>query len=113
MIQEKVQTCQFVKEKIQSKWIKVDKKQIKIKLLSMASCYSWRIYRGGSKHCFPLIRYGFCSSDALYSSNLSFGMFIFLLTAFNISDIYYFRLNLSHVLLIKVLFIKRACNIVF
>ena len=46
MIQEKVQTCQFVKEKIQSKWIKVDKKQIKIKLLSMASCYSWRIYRG-------------------------------------------------------------------
>ena len=42
---------------------------------------------GGSpvrdKHCFSLIMYGFCSSNALYSTNLSIRMFIFLLNPFD------------------------------
>ena len=65
------------------------------------------------KHCFSLIRYGFCSSNALYSASLPFRMFIFLLTPFDTSDCYYFKINLSQVLLVKVLLTKKACNIVF
>ena len=34
--------------------------------------------------------YGFCSSNALYSTSLSFRMFIFLLTPFDTWDCYYF-----------------------
>ena len=41
-----------------------------------------------------------------YSISLSFRMYISLLTPFDTGDWYYFRLNLSQVLLIKVLFIK-------
>ena len=52
--------------------------------------------------------YGFCSSNALYSASLSFRMFIFILTPFDTSDCYYFGLNLSLVLLIKVFFYKKA-----
>ena len=33
------------------------------------------VYRRG-KHCFSLIIYGFCRSNALYSVNLSFRIFI-------------------------------------
>ena len=40
-------------------------------------------------------------------------MFIFLLTPFDTWDCYYFKLNLSQVLLIKVLFIKKACKVFF
>ena len=40
----------------------------------------------------------------------SFRMFIFLLTRFDTWDCYYFRLNLSQVLLIQVLFIKKICK---
>ena len=65
---------------------------------------------GGSKHCFLLIRYEFCWSNALYSASLSFRTFIFLLTPFDTLDCYCFGLNLSLVLLIKVLFIKKLCN---
>ena len=54
------------------------------------------VYRsGGDRHCFSLIRYGFCGSNVLYSAGLSFRMFIFLLTPFDTWDCYYFRLNLS------------------
>ena len=41
------------------------------------------IEEGGGKHCFSLIIYGFCSSNALYSASLSPRMFIFLLTPFD------------------------------
>ena len=34
------------------------------------------VYRKGGKHCFPLVMYGFRSSNALYSATLSFRMFI-------------------------------------
>ena len=38
-------------------------------------------------------------------------MFIFLLTPFDAWDLYYLGLNLSQVLLIKALFINKACNV--
>ena len=44
------------------------------------------------KHCFSLIRYGFCRDNDLYSSSL---------------------LILCHMLLIKVLFTKKACKVAF
>ena len=59
----------------------------------------------GSKNCFSLIKYGFCSSNALYSESLSFRMFIFILTPFHTWDCYYFVLNLRLVLPIKLFFI--------
>ena len=34
------------------------------------------VYRKGGKHCFSLVIYGFCSSNALYSASLSFRMSI-------------------------------------
>ena len=67
----------------------------------------------GNKLCFSLLIYGFCRSNALCSASLSVRMFIFLLTYFDTWDCYYFGLNLSQVLLIKVLFTKKACNVVF
>ena len=65
------------------------------------------------EYCFSLIRYEFFWSNALYSASLSFRMFIFLLTAFDTWECDSFGLNLSQVLLIKVLFFKKACNIAF
>ena len=59
------------------------------------------------KYCFSLILYEFCSSNALYSASLLFGMFIFRLIHFKTWDCYYFGLNISLVLLIKVLFIRK------
>ena len=58
------------------------------------------VYRKGGKHCFSLVMYGFCSSNVLYSASLSFRMFII------ISD-------LSLVLLIKVLIIKKHLMLFF
>ena len=70
--------------------------------------------RGGEgKHCFLLIMYRFWSSNALYSASLSFRMFIFLLTPFDTSGCYYFGLNLSQVLLIKVFFVKKHVTLFF
>ena len=65
---------------------------------------SYRREEGEGKHCFSLIMCGFCSSNALYSERLSFRVFIFLLTPFDTWNSYYFRLNLSLVFLIRVLF---------
>ena len=59
----------------------------------------------GIKHCFSLVMYGFCSSSALYSASFSFKMFIFILTPFDTWDCYYFGLNLSLILLLKVFFV--------
>ena len=50
--------------------------------------------------------YGFCSSNAPYPS-LSFRMLIFILTRFDTWKFYYFGLNFSLVLLIKIFFIKK------
>ena len=78
------------------------------------SPYRGVVYRGGGgKHCFPLIVYEICSSNALYSACLSFRMFIFILTSFDTCDCYYFGLNLSLMLFVKVFFIKKKCNVVF
>ena len=44
----------------------------------------------GGMHCFSLIMYEFCSSNALYSVSLSFRMFVFLLTSFGTWDCYCF-----------------------
>ena len=68
---------------------------------------------GGGKHCFSLIRYIFFSSNALYLVSFSFKMFIFLLTPFDTFDCYYFGPNLSQVLLIKELFIKKHVTLFF
>ena len=38
---------------------------------------------GVGKHCFSLIRYGFCRGNVLYSASLSVTMCIFLLTPFD------------------------------
>lgn len=35
------------------------------------------------EHCFPLIMYGFCINNAIYSAGLSFAIFILLLTLWN------------------------------
>ena len=37
---------------------------------------------GMGKHCFSLIRYGFCKGNALYSASLSVRMCIFLFDSF-------------------------------
>ena len=63
---------------------------------------------GRVKHCFPLIMYGFCSSKTLYWASLPFGTSIFFDSFWYIWDCYYFKSNLSLVLLIKVLLIKKA-----
>ena len=77
------------------------------------SPYRWGgVYIKG-EYCFSLIRYEFFWSNALYSASLSFKMFIFLLTAFDTWECDSFGLNLSQVLLMKVLFFKKACNIAF
>ena len=68
---------------------------------------------GGGKHCFSLIRYKFFSSNALYFISFSFKIFIFLLTPCDTFDCYYFGPNLSQVLLIKVLFIKKHVTLFF
>ena len=45
----------------------------------------WKLsVEGGDKHSFLLIMYGFRSKNALYLASLSFRMFIFILTPFNI-----------------------------
>ena len=49
--------------------------------------------KGGCKHCFSLIRYGFCKGNALYSASISFRMFIFLLTPFGTWECYFFRIK--------------------
>ena len=67
----------------------------------------------GSKHCFTLTMYGFCSSNGLYSASLSFRIFIFISTLFDTWDCYFFRLNLSLVLLVKVFFIKKHATLLF
>ena len=54
--------------------------------------------------------YGFSSSNALYSASLSFIILLFLLITFDTWD-FYFESNLSLVLLVKVLLIKRACKV--
>ena len=54
--------------------------------------------------------YGFSSSNALYSASLSFILLLFLLITFDTWD-FYFESNLSLVLLVKVLLIKRACKV--
>ena len=69
------------------------------------SPYKGGCLKKGSKNCFSLIKYGFCSSNALYSESLSFRMFIFILTPFHTWDCYYFVLHLRLVLLIKLFFI--------
>ena len=56
-------------------------------------------------HCFSLMMYRFCSSNALYAASLSFTMFIFLLNPYNTRDCYYFESNLSLVWHMKVLHI--------
>ena len=43
------------------------------------------------KHCFSLVMYGFCSSNALYSASLSFRMFF--LTPLETWNCYHFALN--------------------
>ena len=65
------------------------------------------------KHCFSLTRYGICRVNAFYSASLSFRMCIFLLTPFGTCHCYFFGLNINQVLLIKVLFTKKAFNVVF
>ena len=74
------------------------------------------VNRRGDKHSFSLIMYGVCSRNAVYSASLSFRMFIFHLTAFDNSDYYfgyYFGLNISLVLRIKELFIKKYFTFAF
>ena len=64
------------------------------------------------KHCLLLLKYGSCSNNALYLASLSFIITVFLLPPFNIWDCYYFKLNLILVLIIKMLFTKKTCNVV-
>ena len=40
------------------------------------SPYREIVYRKGGKHCFSLVMYGFCSSNALYLASLSFSMYL-------------------------------------
>ena len=75
------------------------------------SRYRGVAYRRGDKNSFSLIRYRFFRSNALYSKRLSLRMFI-LLTPFDTWDCYNFESNLNQVLLLKVLYIKKACNTV-
>ena len=42
-----------------------------------------------------LVKYGFWSSEALYSASILFVMFIFLLTSFDTRDYYYLQSNLN------------------
>ena len=56
--------------------------------------------------------YGFLSSNALYSASLWFRMFFFF-TPSDTSGSYYFELNISQVLLVKVLFIKKHATLFF
>ena len=78
----------------------------------------WNIIEGGSRfswwgclkkgeQCFPLVMHGFCSNDAIYSASLSFTLFIFLLTLFDTFSCYYFKSDLSLLMHVKVLFIKK------
>ena len=53
------------------------------------------------------------SINTLYSASRSFAMLTFLMTLFCVWDCYYFRSNLSLVLLMKVLLTKKACDFVF
>ena len=39
--------------------------------------------KGGNKHCFSLAMFGICSSNAIYSGNLSFILLAFLLALFD------------------------------
>ena len=52
----------------------------------------------------PLMMYGFCSSNALYSVSISFTFF--LVTPFDTRDSCYFKSNLNLLMYIKVLLIK-------
>ena len=36
----------------------------------------------GGKHCFPLMMYGFCSNNALYSTSLAFTIFFLTFNSF-------------------------------
>ena len=67
------------------------------------SPYMEAAYRRKGKHCFSLMMYEFCSSNALYLASLWFRMF-----SFDYFDTWnsYFTLILSLVLLIKVLFTR-------
>ena len=60
----------------------------------------------GGKHCFPLMIYGFCSSNVLYSASLSFKIFIFLIVPSDTWDCNSFKSNLSLLIYIKVLLVK-------
>ena len=46
------------------------------------------VYRRMGKLCFSLRMYGFCGSNAVYSASLSFALFIFLLTPFDLNGYY-------------------------
>ena len=76
------------------------------------SRYRGVAYRRGDKNSFSLIKYRFFRSNALYLKRLLLRMFIFLLTPFDTWDCYNFESNLNQVLLLKVLYIKKACNTV-
>ena len=64
------------------------------------------------KQCLLLLKYGSCSNNALYLASLSFIITVFLLPPFNIWDCYYFKSNLILVLIIKMFFTKKTCNVV-
>ena len=80
---------------------------LKIHRMGGGSRISYKNGGKGDEYCFPLMINGFCSSNALYSRSLSLAMFIFLLTPFDTLNCYYFKSNLSQVLHIKVLLIKK------
>ena len=56
---------------------------------------------------------GFCSNNALCSASLSFTIFLFLLTPFDIWDCYYFKSNPSQLMYIKVLLTSKEAWILF
>ena len=56
--------------------------------------------------------YGFCSNNALYSVSRSFAIFIFLLNLLNTWCCYNFESNLSFMWHMKVLLVKKECNVV-
>ena len=62
---------------------------------------------GGGKNCFSLMMYGFCSNNALYSTSISFTMFVFRFILFDTWHYYFFGSNFGLVSPIKVLFIKK------
>lgn len=63
---------------------------------------------GRGKHCFLLIMFGFCGSNAPYSANASFRLFIFLSIPFDTRDFYYFGSSLSLVLLTSLTYILKT-----